>query len=140
MTFGISLKGINTVLFNHNMTFYFEILPLLVFAVSLFGYMVTLIFIKWIIDWDNRMLIATYTNTGFVYNSDREWSFNSTTAFMYPLDYGGSGDGCQSPNLITMIVDMFLSPGSVEEPMFSGQDTLQILLLLSLLHLYPSLR
>lgn len=51
---------------------------------------------------------------------------DSTTADMCPLDYGGSGDGCQPPNLITTLIDIALSPGDCDEPMFSGQANLQV--------------
>ena len=45
-----------------------------------------------------------------------------------PFDYGGSGDGCQPPNLVNTLIMMVLKPGSVDEPMFPGQHWLQILL------------
>ena len=51
---------------------------------------------------------------------------SSTTADMCPLDYGGTGDGCQPPNLITSLINIALSPGSVDEPMYSGQGFVQV--------------
>lgn len=51
---------------------------------------------------------------------------DSTTADMCPLDYGGTGDGCQPPNLITTLINIALSPGSVDEPMYGGQATVQV--------------
>merc|ERR1711998_25685 len=53
-----------------------------------------------------------------------------TTADLCPLDYGGSGDGCQPPNLITTLMNMALMPGSVDEPLYAGQAQIQVLLLL----------
>ena len=53
-----------------------------------------------------------------------------TTATMCPLDMGGSGDGCQPPNLITTLINIALMPGTVDEPMYSGQPGIQNLLLL----------
>ena len=53
-----------------------------------------------------------------------------TTAELCPLDYGGSGDGCQPPNLITTLMNMALMPGSVDEPLYAGQAQIQVLLLL----------
>lgn len=50
----------------------------------------------------------------------------STTAEMCPLQYGGDGGGCQPPNLINTLISIALSPGSVVEPMFGGQATLQV--------------
>ena len=55
----------------------------------------------------------------------------STTAEMCPLDYGGSGDGCQPPNLITLLINIALQPGSVDEPLYKGQAALQNFLLLA---------
>lgn len=49
-----------------------------------------------------------------------------TTADMCPFDYGGTGDGCQPPNLINTLISIALSPGTVLEPMFSGQGKLQV--------------
>jgi V-type H+-transporting ATPase subunit a len=49
---------------------------------------------------------------------------------MCPLNFGGSGDGCQPPNLITTLINIALKPGNVDEPMFGGQAGLHIFLLL----------
>jgi hypothetical protein len=51
----------------------------------------------------------------------------TTTAEMCPLNYGGTGDGCQPPNLITTLINIALAPGTVEEPMYKGQAGLQVL-------------
>ena len=53
---------------------------------------------------------------------------NDTTATKCPFDFGGSGDGCQPPNLVNTLILMVLQPGSVDEPMFRGQHWLQVLL------------
>jgi len=53
-----------------------------------------------------------------------------TTATLCPLDYGGTGDGCQPPNLITLLINIALQPGSVDEPLYGGQPFLQNILLL----------
>lgn len=86
--------------------------------------MIVLIFWKWSINWDYRMYTATcfegYTPQNEVCDED------STTADMCPLDYGGTGDGCQPPNLITTLINIALSPGSVDEPMYGGQATVQV--------------
>lgn len=86
--------------------------------------MILLIFMKWSIDWDYRMFTATcfdgLTPQNVTCDSD------STTADMCPLDYGGSGDGCQPPNLITSLINIALSPGSVDEPMYAGQTSVQV--------------
>lgn len=49
---------------------------------------------------------------------------------MCPFNYGGTGAGCQPPNLINTLISIALSPGTVIEPMFSGQGKLQVFLLL----------
>lgn len=46
-----------------------------------------------------------------------------------PLDFGGSGDGCQPPNLITSLINIALAPGTVDEPMYYGQAGIQNILL-----------
>ena len=55
---------------------------------------------------------------------------NDSTADKCPLDYGGSGDGCQPPNLITLLINIALAPGVVDEPLYSGQASIQNFLLL----------
>jgi len=47
-----------------------------------------------------------------------------------PLDFGGTGDGCQPPNLITTLINIALKPGTVDEPMYAGQASVQTFLLL----------
>ncbi|CAB1118020.1 unnamed protein product [Ectocarpus sp. CCAP 1310/34] len=100
-------------------------------------YMILLIFMKWSIDWDYRMFTATcfdgLTPQNVTCDSD------STTADMCPLDYGGSGDGCQPPNLITSLINIALSPGVVDEPMYAGQTSVQTILLLLALGSIPVL-
>ena len=117
--------------------------------------MVFLIFYKWCVDWDARMLMATCLE----YQGD-EWGQNPNvvwkecqnigdgtctpggyscgvdgaiddTAAKCPLDYGGSGDGCQPPNLITTLINIALNPGTVDEPMYYGQGGIQNILLLA---------
>ena len=115
--------------------------------------MVVLIFTKWAINWEERMLSASCefldpntlqyapcpdaTTTCFVHGFTPESGTpkpcvmgESTTADMCPLQYGGTGGGCQPPNLINTLISIALSPGSVVEPMFGGQATLQVFLLL----------
>jgi vacuolar-type H+-ATPase subunit I/STV1 len=46
MIFGVCLKGINALYFRSYLDFFCEFLPMIIFAVGFFGYMVILIFIK----------------------------------------------------------------------------------------------
>jgi V-type H+-transporting ATPase subunit a len=55
---------------------------------------------------------------------------NDDTATKCPLNYGGSGDGCQPPNLITTLINIALQPGNVDEPLYYGQPSIQNILLL----------
>ena len=151
---GTCLKGINAIYFGEKYDFFFEFIPMVCFAVSLFVYMVVLIFMKWTINWNSRMLSATCLSPdGDGWNSgdyDGVWTVcngyqndadsyctpagitcygDDSTADLCPLDYGGSGDGCQPPNLITTLISIALSPGNVDEPMYSGQATVQNYLL-----------
>ena len=157
MSVGTCLKGLNAIYYGEKLDFFFEFLPMVVFSCSLFVYMILLIFMKWIINWDSRMLSATCLDPyGPTWGSEAykgEWmvcdistgdgtctpwgfscSGNDDTATKCPLDFGGSGDGCQPPNLITTLINIALSPGIVDEPLYEGQAKVQnILLLLALL-------
>ncbi|CAM9970607.1 unnamed protein product, partial [Hapterophycus canaliculatus] len=129
MTFGVCLKAMNAVYFKESLDFFYEFIPMIVFVLSLFGYMIVLIFMKWSINWEERMYSATCLDTGFT-PAGLECTDSSTTAEMCPLDYGGTGDGCQPPNLITSLINIALAPGSVDEPMYGGQATVQGILLI----------
>jgi len=144
MTFGILLRGINSFYFRSKLDFFCEFLPMIIFDLALFGYMVILIFVKWSINWQNRMALGScnyningvfgacdLSTTGQCYS----YSGNSCTAAtllveLCPLKYGGTGGGCQPPNLITTLINIALKPGSVDEPMYEGQAGVQTFLLL----------
>lgn len=147
MFMGTCLRGVNAIHFGAKLDLAFEVIPMMVFSASLFLYMVVLLFMKWSIDWQDRMLSATcFSIDGNQWESDwvvcdqsgngkcTPWGYScqdsSTTADKCPLDYGGTGDGCQPPNIITTLINIALAPGSVEEPMYSGQSTVQQILLL----------
>mmetsp|Transcript_33975 Transcript_33975/g.81334 ORF Transcript_33975/g.81334 Transcript_33975/m.81334 type:complete len:883 (+) Transcript_33975:58-2706(+) len=149
---GTCLKGINALYFGKRLDFLFEFLPMVAFASSLFVYMVVLIFMKWSINWNSRMLSATCLDpndagwgspdyvgewaecAGGGDGTCTPWGYvcqgNDSTADKCPLDYGGSGDGCQPPNLITLLINIALAPGVVDEPLYSGQASIQNFLLL----------
>jgi len=164
MFVGTCLKGLNAIFFGERLDFLFEFIPMMVFACSLFVYMVVLIIMKWSINWDARMLSATCLDPyGDSWGTDAytlgEWTVcdqdgngdgtctpwgyacqgNEDTATKCFLDYGGSGDGCQPPNLITTLINIALSPGSVDEPMYKGQSGIQTFLLLCALISVPVL-
>lgn len=144
MTWGIILRGVNAYYFKSTLDLVCEFIPMMLFNLSLFGYMVILIFVKWSINWQHRMALGTcsydvngtlgacdlntqtscYNAVGTVCDS------SSSLADVCPLDYGGTGDGCQPPNLITTLINIALSPGSVDEPIYAGQSTVQTVLLL----------
>lgn len=149
---GTLLKGANAIYFNEKLDLFYEVIPMMCFAASLFIYMVFLIFYKWATNWNSRMLSATCidpASDGWG-SSDYEgewimcdqsgdgtctpWGYSCTgyddTAAKCPLDFGGSGDGCQPPNLITSLINIALNPGVVDEPMFAGQGSLQNVLLI----------
>lgn len=144
MTIGICLRGINSLYFRNYLEFYTEFLPMIIFAMSLFGYMVVLIFVKWSIDWQERMALGSCNynqagtfgacsldTTSTCYSIEGQpCTANTQLVDLCPLNYGGSGDGCQPPNLITTLINIALTPGVVEEPMFAGQAGLQTFLLL----------
>jgi len=53
MTFGLVLKVCNALYFKSRADLYLEAIPQLVFMVSLFGYMIFLIMLKWCINWND---------------------------------------------------------------------------------------
>lgn len=70
-------------------------------------------------DWDGTCTPWGKSCTGY-----------EDTADKCPLDFGGSGDGCQPPNLITTLINIALQPGTVDEPMYAGQPFIQNILLI----------
>lgn len=147
MTWGIILRGVNSY-YNQGfgLDFCCEFIPMIIFDIGLFGYMVVLIFLKWAINWEERMALGSCqynkhgvfgachlsdTNTIFCYSIQGEKCTATTPlADVCPLDYGGTGDGCQPPNLITTLINIVLKPGQVDEPLYAGQAGVQILILL----------
>jgi len=131
MCLGITLKGMNAWYFNEMLDFYFEFLPMVAFGFGLFGYMIIAIFVKWSIDWDHRMYLGTCNE------DNKHWPACASPDDdgydldkLCPLGYGGSSGGCQPPNLITTLINIMLSPGSVDEPMYPGQTGVQTFVLL----------
>jgi V-type H+-transporting ATPase subunit a len=51
MTFGILIKGVNDLLFTNYLNFFFEFIPQIIFMSITFGYMIFMIFYKWLTDW-----------------------------------------------------------------------------------------
>jgi len=155
MFLGTCIKGLNAIHFGEKPDLYFEVFPMIVFSL-LFIYMVVLIVMKWSIDWNERMLSATcfdptgdewqsewgscdLSGNGFCTPSGTPCQDGYTTADKCPLDFGGSGDGCQPPVLITTLINIVLAPGVVDEPMYHGQATVQNLILLCALVSVPVL-
>lgn len=156
MFLGTCIKGLNAIHFGEKLDLYFEVFPMVVFS-TLFIYMVVLIVMKWTIDWNARMLSATcFDPNGDEWQSD--WGTcnasdgngyctprgdpcyeSSTTADKCPLDYGGSGDGCQPPVLITTLINIVLAPGDVDDPMYPGQARIQNFILLCAIGSVPVL-
>lgn len=144
MTFGIILKGMNTIYFKSWVDFITEFIPMIIFDVAFFGYMVILIFVKWSINWQERMALGTcsYNASGVINQcvlSATNSCFNAAgnvCTIATPLNqvctlgYGGLSGGCQPPNLITTLINIALKPGVVDEPMYSGQAQVQTVILL----------
>ena len=51
MILGLMLKGLNGIYFRDYVDFLFEFIPQLIFMCLLFGYMILMIYIKWVTDW-----------------------------------------------------------------------------------------
>ncbi|CCI48788.1 unnamed protein product [Albugo candida] len=110
MLFGICLRGWNAVYFRDYSGFFFEFLPQLVFATSLFFYMIVLVVMKWSINWLERMSYE-----------------------VCPFDFEGEHTGCRPPSLVNTLINIVLNPTKVVDPMYEGQlKTQQTLLLFAL--------
>mmetsp|Transcript_28316 Transcript_28316/g.41830 ORF Transcript_28316/g.41830 Transcript_28316/m.41830 type:complete len:879 (-) Transcript_28316:72-2708(-) len=148
---GTLLKGCNAIFFKEKLDFFFEFLPMVAFSGSLFLYMIVLIVMKWSINWESRMLSATcidLANDASSWGTDAydgdwvqcggdectPWGYNCANGYdladKCPLNYGGTGDGCQPPNLITTLINIALQPGVVDEPIYEGQAKVQVVLLI----------
>lgn len=155
MIVGICLRGLNSLYFKSWVDLICEFVPMIIFAVGFFGYMVILIFVKWSIDWDKRMALGSCSydslgnigkctldplnvKTSFCYNAvGKQCTALSTLAEVCPLGYGGTSGGCQPPNLITTLINIALSPGNVVEPMYAGQGSVQSYILLAAFFCVP---
>ncbi|EGR27623.1 v-type ATPase 116kda subunit family protein, putative [Ichthyophthirius multifiliis] len=51
MSLGVCMKALNALYFKHNLDFYFEFIPQILFLLVTFGYMDFLIYVKWGQDW-----------------------------------------------------------------------------------------
>lgn len=94
MTFGILLKGLNTVYFGQWADFIFEFIPQLIFMSLTFGYMVVLIFMKWSLPWQQTLDTATAPSIIgiFIKMALQPGSYPDDA---YPL-YGGTDPSYQS--------------------------------------------
>ena len=144
MTFGLVLRGLNSFFFRNYLDLFTEFLPMIIFDMAFFGYMVVLIFVKWSINWDHRMALGSCaydqfgtfggcslgTSTSCFTSKGSVCTATTLLADKCPLGFGGTSNGCQPPNIITTLINMALKPGTVEEPMYQGQAGVQVFLLL----------
>uniref|UniRef100_A0A7S1XVR6 V-type proton ATPase subunit a n=1 Tax=Phaeomonas parva TaxID=124430 RepID=A0A7S1XVR6_9STRA len=157
MTFGVCLRTWNASNNKEWVDIIFECIPMFIFDLSFFGYMCLLIFIKWTINWDERMLEASCvcvldegasapcSNTTGTYYAGGDTSRDVCDPETYDAadlclqDMGGETGGCQPPNIIATLIGIVLQPGDVEEPMYAGQGGLQSALLLLMFMSVPVL-
>jgi len=133
MGVGVFLKGLNATYFKQPMDLYLEVLPMMAFAYGMFGYMIVLIFVKWSIDWDERMYMATCNEDNKLYPKCLTQSYSVGELCKNGKDgieFGGESNGCEPPNLITTLINIALAPGSVDQPMYAGQSQVQTVILL----------
>jgi len=129
MVFGICLKGLNSVFIMRNSDskaakheawydFIHEFVPQILFASCLFVYMIILIVFKWTVNWQVRGMDATLCREG-----QKELCNTYCDAY-------GDIDCTAPPSLINTLIDIALSIGTVADPMFNSQASLQTYLLL----------
>jgi len=102
MLLGIFLNALNHIYNGDRLSLVAEWIPRVVFMTSTFGYMCLLIIIKWSTDYGCQ-------------NGD---------SFTLSCPNG------QPPSLIQMMIKMFLSPGTVPNPLYEGQAGVQVFLIL----------
>eukprot|EP00735_Rhodelphis_limneticus_P011062 TRINITY_DN4111_c0_g1::TRINITY_DN4111_c0_g1_i1::g.2154::m.2154 TRINITY_DN4111_c0_g1::TRINITY_DN4111_c0_g1_i1::g.2154 ORF type:complete len:1005 (-),score=260.76,sp/P25286/VPP1_RAT/34.06/4e-122,sp/P25286/VPP1_RAT/58.91/2e-33,V_ATPase_I/PF01496.14/9.7e-193,stn_TNFRSF12A/PF12191.3/0.19 TRINITY_DN4111_c0_g1_i1:184-3198(-) len=101
MTLGIILSGFNAKFFSRPLDFLCEVVPQLIFLLSIFGYMCIIAFVKW------------------------------STLWYEPEDYHPLHAQCDAPDLKEVMIEMFMAPGSKDfANLFDGQSTLQVALVL----------
>ncbi len=116
MSGGIILRGLNAIHFHKgdgpNLDLWFEAVPMFIFMQSLFGYMCFMIFYKWLLPWT--------PDCG--------------------RDFGCGEPNCSCfnpPSIITTLINMVLSPGTVNLPLYDGQGGIQVLLVLIAFFMVP---
>eukprot|EP00001_Collodictyon_triciliatum_P018620 03465_4 len=87
MVLGVVLSYYNHKHFNRPLSIYCEFIPQMLFMMSIFGYLVLLILLKWSMDWTGRE--------------------------------------SEAPLLVNTMIDMFLHPGVVTNPLYPGQAGMQ---------------
>ena len=111
MTVGTILKGANAAFFRDWLTMIFEVIPQIVFFVSMIGYMTFLIVFKWFQD---------------------PFGFHDQICDGTELP----DTPCDMPNIITMMLDMMMLKNT-ETPVYSSQNTVQKILLLLVVLMVP---
>ena len=92
MILGLILKASNAIQFENHLDLYCMFLPMMVFTSCLFVYMVLLILIKWSINWNRRMLLAT------CFDPINDPSWNNTLLYdVWKLCDQSIGDGTCTP-------------------------------------------
>lgn len=98
MSIGIFMKAANSLYFKRYVDFIFEFIPQIILLWALFGWMDLLIIVKWLTPWSDDAGTATELNT------------------------------THAPNIITIMIGMFLAFGEVEEgasPLIGSAGTQQ---------------
>jgi V-type H+-transporting ATPase subunit a len=96
MLLGFFLKLSNAIYFKRPMDIAFEVLPQIAMFIALYAYACFLIIYKWTIDWN----VAMGSPAGSIPRTP--------------------------PDLITMLINLVLAPGTVKDPLYDGQDVVQM--------------
>jgi len=120
MMLGIILSSFNAIHFRKPYNIFFEFIPQVVFMVSTFGYMVVLIFYKWLINWPGGDIPPTLCIT------------NTTTDIT----------NCNGPpSILNLMIFMFLSPLMTRThgqfSLYPGQFYIQLILIFCILLSVP---
>jgi V-type H+-transporting ATPase subunit a len=106
MSLGIFQKAFNSVYFKNKVDFFFEFAPQIILLLALFGYMDTLIIVKWLTDFSGREHDAPSIINAMIAMALNGGKIEGTSLI-------GSSGGQQALNIILMRTDTIFNYASL---------------------------